>query len=670
MTNIEIYTLEKDLIDKKDNQLDEPVKVVSTRMLNKKLTSKRRKDMRVKVIEFNISNNHLAQEKKLYLKQLLTEAKYYYNYLLNLSQHSCVDDYGNIVYTNPIFSIDTKNNHIEVFNTATLEVMPYEIKNLSSQVKQKIKDKITDSIKALSKRKSKGFKVGQLKFKSEVNIPLKQFNNTYYLADDFKYLSIQGSKFNFKLNPHKAIKKLSKELGFSQLSIQGLLDNKIIEIANAEIIKGLNKSKLNSNYKLSLTIYINPEIYDDDKLLIIKHNIRNYLKTKINLFGTTATNDFDKSDKLRVGKNRIKEAKILKELELKKKLKNKPIEIKETKQPEINQLNHIPYKNIPNHIESNQITAFNFNLTPGQRAVISLTGIGLDAGIGDEITLNCGKLYQSFSLNSRLNEFLLCTLAKIKIAQKELSQFNHRSKRLNKHKLSTGNNEDNNLLKQDKVKIVNIKGINKPLFKPTIIYSRKYQQLKNRLAKLWIKYENIKTNMINHLIGFLKQFKQVSFQNEMIKSWHQDKLKGYSKKVQAGILGKVYAKLKLLNQTDPNKYTMLATYHKTTQDCVMCGKSNKLKLSDRVYKCSCGYENNRDTHGSFNMILKSNKNNQSLKNKVFGRNTANLVQIITSGVSKENTENVFDIAGSKLESKSYVKLSFNSHISHTRSLVL
>ena len=39
--------------------------------------------------------------------------------------------------------------------------------------KQKIKDKITDSIKAIAKRKSKGFKVGQLKFKSEVNVPLK-----------------------------------------------------------------------------------------------------------------------------------------------------------------------------------------------------------------------------------------------------------------------------------------------------------------------------------------------------------------------------------------------------------------------------------------------------------------------------------------------------------------
>ena len=43
--------------------------LVSNRVLNKKLTSKRRKSMLVKVIEINITNNHLSQDKKLYLKK-------------------------------------------------------------------------------------------------------------------------------------------------------------------------------------------------------------------------------------------------------------------------------------------------------------------------------------------------------------------------------------------------------------------------------------------------------------------------------------------------------------------------------------------------------------------------------------------------------------------------
>ena len=43
--------------------------------------------------------------------------------------------------------------------------------------------------------------------------------------------------------------------------------------------------------------------------------------------------------------------------------------------------------------------------------------------------------------------------------------------------------------------------------------------------------------------------------------------------------------------------------------------------------------------------------------------------MITYETSKDNTNNVFDIAGIKLESKSYVKLCFNSHINNTKNLV-
>ena len=577
MQTVENITLTQELINL-NQEIKLPSKVVSSRILNKKITSQRRKNMLVKVIEFNITNNHLSQDKKSYLKQLFTEAKYYYNYLLNLSQKSCTDDYGNLIYTNPISSIDTKNNYIEVFNSATLEFMPYEIKLLSSQVKQKIKDKISDSIKSLVKRKAKGFKVGKLRFKSEVNIPLKQFNNTYYLDDDFKYLSIQGSHLKFKLNPNKAIKKLSKELGFNQLSVQSLLENKIIEIANAEINKGLNKSKINSHYKLSLTIYINPEIYQEDKILIIKHNIKNYLadKNNINLINTN-----DNKVKTRFSKNRIKEINQNNINEINKKTNNKTnLNIKEIKQTKINQLNQKKI-NINQSQEFNQITSFKFNLTPEQRHIISLTGIGIDAGIGDEFTFNCGDLYKNFSLNSRHNKFLLATLAKIKIAQKELSLFNNKIKKLNQ-----------------------IKEINKDLSEQKSNYSRKYQKLKNKLTKLWTKYDNIKANMIHHLIGFLSQFKEVNFQHEMIKAWHQNKLKGYSKKVQSGILGKVYAKLKLLNIAQPEKYRMLTTSSKTTQDCVICNQANRLKLSDRVYKYSCGYENNhKNIYKLYHLIL-------------------------------------------------------------------
>ena len=64
MKNIEnnILTNEIDNIFSVENNIKE--NLVSNRVLNKKLTSKRRKSMLVKVIEFNITDNHLSQDKK------------------------------------------------------------------------------------------------------------------------------------------------------------------------------------------------------------------------------------------------------------------------------------------------------------------------------------------------------------------------------------------------------------------------------------------------------------------------------------------------------------------------------------------------------------------------------------------------------------------------------
>ena len=46
----------------------------------------------------------------------------------------------------------------------------------------------------------------------------------------------------------------------------------------------------------------------------------------------------------------------------------------------------------------------------------------------------------------------------------------------------------------------------------------------------------------------------------------------------------------------------------TTKYCPCCGKLKKdIKLSDRVYECSCGYREDRDIHAARNMILLSKR---------------------------------------------------------------
>lgn len=597
--------------------------MTNIRTITKKKTSERRLNMLVKVLSFNLSFNHLSIAKKEFLSNSFKEAKYYYNYLLHWSQKTIIDDFGNLLYPNHLKDFDEKINLISVYNSSSKQYFDYEIQYLSSQIKQKIKDKVLDNIKSLSTKKNNGFKTGKLKFKSSVNIPLKQFNNTFYLDNDCKYLSIQGFKDSFKLHRNKAFSLLSKELGFDNLSLNDLIESNVIEIANAELIK--SGFKHNATYQFKLTIYINPDIYNQDiELALIHSNLKPRFNKNRPIYKILNNNFNNNSNKNIIDENYHNKSYINSYIT--------PIE--ELKETYLN-------KSI-----NKTIKQFRFNLTEEQQDRLSCTSIGLDAGIASELTLNFNEIYQSIEINSRNNVYLNHVLKEIKLTQTTLNKFIERSKRLNR--------------KSSQGKIT------------TYTKSRAYYNIRNKLNKLWTKYENIKDNMVNHVMGYLKSFNKVYFQDELINHWHKDTLKGYGKKIQAGILGKVYGKLKLLNKFNPAKYVMLSKSERTTKTCIKCHTINPIKLSNRVYKCNCGYRNDRDTHSAYNMISISSLNNYSNKssNKLndlnsnkqeSGRDSVknNLVKNITN---VNETEFNYEVIMNKLCSKSYIKAMLNSFI--------
>ena len=583
------------------------LKTLVSRAQQRKLTSERRAAMKIMVLSFNLSNNKLSQVDKFYLKLLFLEAKYYYNYLLYLSKLTITDDFGNMIYPYNLFKFDTKIDNIQVYNSSFNLFEPYELTILSSQMRQKILDKLLDNIKALSEKKKNGFKVGELKYKSYLNVPLKQFNNSYYLDDDFKYLSLQGNvKKHFKLVPNKALNKFSKELGFDNLSLKELIDNDIIEMANAEVIRK------NNRYKFNLTVYINPVVFDKKTQSDLVQDIRQYTEYK-------------SYKKVRIHKERYDSLKT--DLKVLSKSIQKSFYINDQ-----SDLDNV-FECIKKHYEVKEfgvIRQFHMNLTQEQLDLLSNTCVGIDAGIASEMTLNCSEVYRSFTIDSRNNIYLQHTLDKIKHTQTELNHFIQRSKKLNRRK--------------------GLKGYNK---------SRAYHDIKNRLNKLWTKYENIKDNMVNHIVSFLKHFRKVYFQEELISKWKQDKLKGYGKKIQQGILGKVYAKLKRLAQIDPDKYKMLPKHSKTTQTCPCCERENKVKLFERFYSCSCGYQNHRDTHSGFNMIYLGNLTEKLLNsNKVSGIDSSNLVKILTAD---NQTVKIHSVVMIKLMAKAHINSVMNSY---------
>ena len=544
----------------------------SARNQSRKETKARRSSMVIKVLSFNIQKNKLSQEKRIYLKTLFLEAKYYYNYLIHLSQQSITDNYGNTVYPNNLFEFNTKSNGILVYEHSTNSYLPYELKFLSSQVKQELLKKIQSSIKSLSKAKSNGRKIGQLKYKYFVNIPLKQFNNSFYLSDNGKKLSLQGNKkSSFHLVRNKNLTQLSKELNLNfngQISLKKLIDLKIIEIANAELASSYKKD----TYSFNLTVYFNPQ----------------YLK-KANLFQGT-------------------------------------------------------------------------KLSQEDHTLISQLTLGLDAGIASEQTINIGETYSSIEINSRnpVNKAQANKLKKLKHYQRKLNR--HIAKSKKNKKLNKDSNKNNIICNNNKG-----------------FYTGKFKELKQQINSIQDNLSNHKTDSIAKITSIYDLFKQTTFQDEMVKSWHKNKKMKFSSPIQKGILGKVYAKLKNNydsenNQTINNgkihyKYRKLSRSLRTTKTCI-CGIVNKdITLKDRVYVCSqCGYVNDRDTHSSYiiNHTLNHIEYQQEkplgcgLQSKDFELNKdlildSNLGKTITS----TKTEQVFNILSSKLKSNNlFIKLNF------------
>jgi len=467
--------------------------------------------MVVKVLSFNI--NKLSLPKKEYFKLLHLESKLYYNYLIKLSE-SITDDYG--FYTHiDLFDFKTKSNHIDIIWYG--EPQLYELQVLTSQMKQEILTKIKNSIKGLAAAKKKGRKVGKLKYKSIVNIPLNQINSTFYLKDNASKLRIQGNKQTFNLVRNKNLNKLSKNLGLGKVSLTKLTDLHILEIANAELIT------VNNKHKFNLTVYINPKALKDANL---------YQGSKL---------------------------------------------------PELKDIE-----------------------------------VGIDAGIKSELTINIGDKYTALELDSRNSN-------KINKLKKYQRRFNRHISKCKKNK--------------------------------TKIKTNKYWDLKNDVNNQYIKLTNEKIDTTNKIVSVLKECKQVTYQNENIKSWAHNSVFGFSKKVQKGILGRVYAKLRVLNG---GTFNMLGKSEKTTKTCICGNVNNDIKLKDRVYYClHCEYVNDRDIHSSYiiNNNLVSGKDT-----KVYfdNQNISNLGKMITTAKLLDYDIS-YSIINSKLKSKSLnIKLNYYS----------
>jgi transposase len=128
--------------------------------------------------------------------------------------------------------------------------------------------------------------------------------------------------------------------------------------------------------------------------------------------------------------------------------------------------------------------------------------------------------------------------------------------------------------------------------------SSNYNKQKEKLKKLYKKHTNKKQDNKNKIVSYLKNnYCHIGIQDENIKGWHAGL---FGKQIQQSILGGIIAELKKVPHT-----LVVDRFYPSTKKCLVCGKLNKIKLSERIYSCSCGYEEDRDHHSSISILIES-----------------------------------------------------------------
>ena len=121
-------------------------------------------------------------------------------------------------------------------------------------------------------------------------------------------------------------------------------------------------------------------------------------------------------------------------------------------------------------------------------------------------------------------------------------------------------------------------------------YCRCMRQLKREYEKLANRRKDI-ANKIYHKLT--TDYDVIYFQDEQIRNWHKGL---FGKQVQSSCLGLLKQRLVALEAG--GRSFKISKWEPTTKMCPVCGCINHPTLADRIYKCSCGYTLDRDTHSA------------------------------------------------------------------------
>ena len=188
-------------------------------------------------------------------------------------------------------------------------------------------------------------------------------------------------------------------------------------------------------------------------------------------------------------------------------------------------------------------------------------GIGIDLGLKDFAIISNGKTYKNINKSARLRKLE----KQLRREQKCLSR--------KYENLKKGESTQKNIQKQ-----------------------------KLKVQKLHHKIDNIRTDYINKRIAEIVKTKPSYITIEDLNVSGMMKNKHLSKVVSSQKFYEFRAKLKAKCDDNGIELRVVDRWYPSSKMCHCCGSIKKdLKLSDRIYRCKCGYVEDRDFNASLNL---------------------------------------------------------------------
>ena len=164
-------------------------------------------------------------------------------------------------------------------------------------------------------------------------------------------------------------------------------------------------------------------------------------------------------------------------------------------------------------------------------------------------------------------------------------------------------------------KSAKIKKLEKKLRREQRCLSRKYENLKKgestqkniqkqklKVQKLYHRINNIRTDYINKSIAEIVKTKPSYITIEDLNISGMMKNRHLSKAVASQKFYEFRTKLKAKCDQNGIELRVVGRWYPSSKICHCCGAIKKdLKLSDRIYRCNCGYTSDRDLNAALNL---------------------------------------------------------------------